>query len=149
MTTSTIRNAVFALLGTTAFAAPAFAGECPANKSAINVLAGAPTMPKGVTDTVIGSVDLGAEIGVADRQLRTRRLVVQPGGVVPLHSHKDRPALIYTVSGQITEYRSSCSVPILHKAGDIAREADGISHYWINHGKMPAVLLSSDVHHGN
>ena len=80
--------------------------------------------------------------------MRTRRLVVQPGGILPLHSHKDRPALIYTVSGRITEYRSNCAAPIVHKAGDIAREADGISHYWINHGKVPAVLLSSDVHHG-
>jgi quercetin dioxygenase-like cupin family protein len=150
MTRTTLRSAVFALLAaTTFFAAPAFAGECPANKNEANALAGAPTMPKGVTDTVIGSVDLGAEISFADHQLRTRRLVVQPGGIVPLHSHKDRPALIYTVSGQITEYRSSCAVPILHKAGDIAREADGISHYWINKGKVPAVLLSSDVHHGN
>jgi len=148
MTRTTLQSAVFALLAATTFATPAFAGECPANKSAINALTGAPTMPKGVTDTVIGSVDLGAEINVADRQLRTRRLVVQPGGIVPLHSHKDRPALIYTVSGQITEYRSSCAVPILHKAGDIAREADGISHYWINRGKTAAVLLSSDVHHG-
>jgi quercetin dioxygenase-like cupin family protein len=131
-----------------ASAAPAFAGECPAGQMAANPLTGHPTEPKGVTDTVIGSVDLGKEINVADRQLRTRRLVVQPGGVVPFHSHADRPALIYTVSGQITEYRSSCAVPIVHKAGDIAREADGISHYWINHGKVPAVLLSSDVHHG-
>lgn len=145
----TMRNAAIALIGAAVFASPALAGQCPANKNAANELKGAPTAPKGVTDTVIGSVDLGAEIGVPDRQLRTRRLVVQPGGIVPLHSHKDRPALIYTVSGQITEYRSSCAVPILHKGGDIAREADGISHYWINHGKVPAVLLSSDVHHGN
>ena len=149
MTKTTLRHAVIALLAATAFATPAFAGECPAGQSGANALTGAPTSPKGVTDTVIGSVDLGAEIAVPDRQLRTRRLVVQPGGVVPLHSHKDRPALIYTVSGQITEYRSSCTTPILHKAGDIAREADGISHYWINHGKTAAVLLSSDVHHGN
>lgn len=148
MTKTTLRNAVFALLAVTA-ATPAFAGQCPADKNAANALTGAPTMPKAVTDMVIGSVDLGTEINVPDRQLRTRRLVVQPGGIVPLHSHKDRPALIYTVSGQITEYRSSCAVPIQHKAGDIAREADGISHYWINHGKVPAVLLSSDVHHGN
>lgn len=148
MTKTTLRNAVFALLAVTA-ATPAFAGQCPADKNAANALTGSPTMPKAVTDMVIGSVDLGAEINVPDRQLRTRRLVVQPGGIVPLHSHKDRPALIYTVSGQITEYRSSCAVPILHKAGDIAREADGISHYWINHGKVPAVLLSSDVHKGN
>ncbi len=149
MTRTTIRKAVFALFAATTLATPAFAGQCPANQNVMNALTGAPTMPKGVTDTVLGSVDLGAEIDVADRQLRTRRLVVQPGGIVPLHSHKDRPALIYTVSGQITEYRSNCAVPILHKAGDIAREADGISHYWINHGKVPTVLLSSDVHHGN
>lgn len=149
MTKTTLRNAVFALLAATTVASPAFAGECPANKAGVNPLTGAPTAPKGVTDTVIGSVDLNAEIAVPDRQLRTRRLVVQPGGIVPLHSHKDRPALIYTVSGAITEYRSSCMVPIQHKGGDIAREADGISHYWINHGKVPAVLLSSDVHHGN
>ncbi|MBA3878976.1 MAG: cupin [Sphingobium sp.] len=149
MTKTNLCSAVFALLAATAVAAPAVAGECPAGKAGTNPLTGAPTAPKAVTDTVIGSVDLGAEINVADRQLRTRRLVVQPGGIVPLHSHKDRPALIYTVSGQITEYRSSCTVPIVHKGGDIAREADGISHYWINRGKVPTVLLSSDVHHGN
>ena len=44
----------------------------------VNSLANAPTMPKDVTDTVIGSVDLGKEINVDGRQLRTRRLVVQP-----------------------------------------------------------------------
>ena len=148
MTHSNLRRAAFALLAATSFATPALAGDCPAGQGGTNELANHPTMPKGVTDTVIGSVDLGKEIGVADRQLRTRRLVVQPGGIVPFHSHMDRPALIYTVSGQITEYRSSCVVPIVHKAGDIAREADGISHYWINHGKVAAVLLSSDVHHG-
>lgn len=125
---------------------PAFAGECAQPGS--NPLANAPTMPKGVTDTVIGSVDLGPEINVSDRQLRTRRLVVQPGGIVPMHSHVDRPALIYTVSGAITEYRSDCAAPVQHRAGDISREADGISHYWINNGRVPAVLLSSDVHHG-
>lgn len=129
-------------------ATPALAGQCPAGQAGANTLTNAPTMPKDVTDTVIGSVDLGPEIQVDDRQLRTRRLVVQPGGVVPLHSHADRPALIVTVSGSITEHRSDCSVPIEHHAGDISREADGISHYWINHGSVPAVLLSSDVHHG-
>ena len=127
-------------------ATPALASQCPA--SGTNALANAPTMPKDVTDTVIGSVDLGKEINVDGRQLRTRRLVVQPGGVVPLHSHADRPALIITVSGTITEHRSDCSAPIEHHAGDISREADGISHYWINHGTEPAVLLSSDVFHG-
>lgn len=127
-------------------AAPAMAGQC--STAGANSLANAPTMPKDVTDTVIGAVDLGKEINVGGRQLRTRRLVVQPGGVVPIHSHKDRPALIVTVSGSITEHRSDCSTPVEHRAGDISREAEGISHYWINHGNEPAVLLSSDVFHG-
>jgi len=141
-----IKAAPIAIVAAIAFASPASAaGLCPRPGSM--TLANAPTMPKGVTDTVIGSVDLAPEIGVQGRMLRTRRLVIQPGGIVPLHSHKDRPALIYTLSGSITEYSTACAVPIQHKAGDISREAEGLSHYWINHGKVPAVVLSSDVFH--
>ena len=141
-----IATAAIAVAAAGNFATPALASQCA--KPGMNALANAPMMPKGVTDTVIGSINLAPEIGVDGRQLRTRRLVVQPGGIVPLHSHKDRPALIYTVSGSITEYSSACGAPIQHKAGDISREADGLSHYWVNHGKAPAVLLSSDVFHG-
>jgi len=141
-----LATAAIAVSAAGSFATPAIAGQCPTPGS--SALTNAPTMPKGVTDTVIASVDLGPEIGVDGRQLRTRRLVVQPGGIVPLHSHKDRPALIYTLSGSITEYSTACGAPIEHKAGDISREADGLSHYWVNHGKVPTVLLSSDVFHG-
>jgi len=141
-----LASATLAVAAASAFATPA--PRQPVRDPGTNALANAPTMPKDVTDTVIGSINLGTEIGVDGRQLRTRRLVVQPGGIVPLHSHKDRPALIYTLSGSITEYSSTCSVPIEHKAGDISREADGLSHYWVNHGKVPTVLLSSDVFHG-
>jgi len=141
-----IKSAPIAVIAALAFASSAnAAGLCP--KAGTMSLANAPTMPKGVTDTILGAVDLSSEINVDGRMLRTRRLVIQPGGIVPLHSHKDRPALIYTVSGSITEYSSACAVPIQHKAGDLSREADGLSHYWVNHGKVPAVVLSSDVFH--
>ncbi len=142
---------LFAALAATAlggFATPAFAGECPAGNMGANPLTGAATMPMGVTDTVLGAVDLGPEINVEGRQLRTRRLVLQPGGVVPLHSHVDRPALIMTIKGEVTEYRSTCTSPIVHRAGEISREAGGLSHWWKNTGKTEAVLLSSDVYHG-
>lgn len=145
MLAKTLTAAAIALAAPIAFATPAFAGDCPSGQEMANPLANHPTEGKAVTDTVIGSVDLGKEIGVANRLLRTRRLVIQPGGIVPFHSHKGRPALIYTVSGEIIEHRSSCAVPIVHRAGDIAREADGISHWWINEGTEPVVLLSSDV----
>ena len=142
---------LFVALAATAlggFATPAFAGECPAGNMGANPLTGAATMPMGVTDTVLGAVDLGPEINVEGRQLRTRRLVLQPGGVVPMHSHVDRPALIMTIKGEVTEYRSTCTSPIVHRAGEISREAGGISHWWKNTGKTEAVLLSSDVYHG-
>ena len=145
MLTSTTKIAA-AAIAVALSATPALAAQCAAPGA--STLANAPTAPKGVTDTVIGSIDLGPEINVNGRQLRTRRLVVQPGGVVPLHSHKDRPALIVTVSGSITEYSSACTSPIRHKAGDISREAEGLSHYWVNEGSEPAVLLSSDVFNG-
>jgi len=138
-----IRIAAVALAA--AAASPAFAGQCPADQVRANPLANHPTAPSMVTDDVVGSVDLQAELGVAGRDLRLRRLVVQPGGIVPFHSHAGRPALIITVSGDITEYRSTCAVPIDHPAGDVALEAEGISHYWINNGSVPAVLLSADV----
>jgi quercetin dioxygenase-like cupin family protein len=145
-TLKTTIAAAVAVAATSGLAVPAHAGQCLT--AGASDLANAPTMPKGVTDTVIGSINLGSEINVEGRQLRTRRLVVQPGGIVPVHSHKDRPALIYTLSGSITEYSSACAAPIEHKAGDISREAEGLSHYWVNNGKKPAVLLSSDVFHG-
>jgi quercetin dioxygenase-like cupin family protein len=104
------------------------------------------TMPVKVTDNELAFVALGGEIkGLDNRRLRLRRLVVQPGGVVPWHSHTDRPALIMTVSGSITEYRSTCAVGIEHPAGDIAQEVKGVSHWWRNNGKVPAVLLAADI----
>ena len=142
----TFAAAAIAVAASASFASPAMAGQCTTPGS--SDLTSAPTMPKGVTDDVLSAINLAPEIGVDGRQLRTRRLVVQPGGIVPVHSHKDRPALIYVISGSITEHSSACGAPIDHKAGDISREADGLSHYWENHGKVPAVLLSSDVFHG-
>jgi quercetin dioxygenase-like cupin family protein len=103
------------------------------------------TMPKDVTDNVIASIDLGQGYSIDGKLLRTRRLVVQPGGVVPWHSHAERPANIYIVDGAITEYRSTCSVPIEHKAGDVTAEQGNLSHWWKNNGTKPAVLISSDI----
>ena len=130
-------------------ASVAHAGECPAGKMKAGVRASGETAPKDVTDEVLSSIDLGKEIsGLDDRNLRFRKLVVQPGGVVPWHDHTDRPALILTESGEITEFRSDCSVGIVHKAGEISTETRGLMHWWKNEGSEPAVLYAADVKHG-
>jgi len=128
-------------------ATSAFAGGCPADKivaSGQGQSAGA-TAPKGLADTVIASTDLAKEpAGINDRLFRLRRLVIQPGGIVPWHSHGNRPAIIYIIKGEITEYASTCAVPILHKAGDVTPETHATSHWWKNTGKQTVVLLSAD-----
>ncbi len=136
------------VLGSAAFMSSAFAGECPADKVKANVREPVNLPATGVTDTVLATIDLAKEPIKADgRMQRVRKLVIQPGGIVPWHSHDDRPALIYIIEGQINEYNSNCSVPIVHKAGDVARETRGTSHWWKNLGDQTVTLLSFDILH--
>lgn len=128
-----------------ALAPTAFAGECPADQVGANALADAASAPSGVTDDVIASIDLGQGYNIPGRNLRMRRLVVQPGGVVPLHSHAERPANIYVVSGEITEYASNCQVGVTHRAGEVVAEQGNVSHWWRNNSRRRAVLISADV----
>jgi quercetin dioxygenase-like cupin family protein len=132
-------------------AAPAaYAGECPAAQMKPGVRKTGEMQPKDVTDTELQSIDLGKEIkGLDGRRLRYRKLVVQPGGVVPWHDHTDRPALIMIAEGQITEFRSDCSVGITHGPGDISKEVAGIMHWWKNEGATPAVLFAADIKNDN
>ena len=126
------------------------AGECPTNQ----VVADGQgqkmdaTKPKAVTDNVLKRIDLVNEpVMLKEHALRLRRLVVKPGGIVPWHSHTDRPAIIYIITGRITEYRSTCKTPIVHKAGESTAEVKGTSHWWKNTGKKTVTLLSADVFH--
>ena len=132
-----------------ATASTAMAADCPADKVVADGKGQAmgPTEPKDVTDMVLAAIDLSKEkVALGDHQFRMRRLEIQPGGIVPWHSHADRPALIYVVSGEITEYASTCAIPLVHKAGAVSVDA-GRSHWWKNTGKKPVVLISSDILH--
>ena len=124
----------------------AHAGECPADKVAANDLKGAATAPVGVVDTELASIDLGNEnVKLDQRRLRLRHMTIAPGGIVPMHSHEDRPALIMVDSGEICEYNSECAVPILHKAGEVAREFMGTRHWWKNTGTQAVDLTIGDI----
>ena len=135
-----------ALAASIAIAAPAFAGECPAGQMRADATKPVDYGPKAVTDMVLAQIDLsGEKIALNGHLMRVRKLEVQPGGIVPWHSHGDRPALIYVMSGEIYEHASNCTVPIVHKAGDVASEKKGTSHWWQNTGTVPAVLISVDL----
>ena len=126
-------------------AASAFAGECPADQQKADVRKPVDVEAVGKTDTVIAMLDVAKEHGIDGRVFRMRRLTIEPGGVVPWHSHGERPAIIYIVEGQIEEYASNCAVPIVHKAGEVVAETKDVSHWWKNTGDQTVVLLSADL----
>jgi quercetin dioxygenase-like cupin family protein len=126
----------------------AVAGGCPADKMKAEVRQPTAHAAKGVTDTVLAAIDLEKEpANIKERQLRFRKLTIEPGGIVPWHSHSDRPAVIYIAEGEIVEYASNCADPIVHKAGDIRPETSGTAHWWQNLGNKTVVLFVGDVLH--
>ena len=145
------RTAVLAgvVMGSLAIGLPsAIAGQCPADQVKTNAREAVSHAAKGVTDTVLGAIDLEKEPAmIKERQLRFRKLTIEPGGIVPWHSHGDRPAIIYIAEGEIIEYASTCAVPIVHKAGEIRPETNGTSHWWKNLGDKTVVLYVGDVLH--
>jgi quercetin dioxygenase-like cupin family protein len=128
------------------FATAAEAGQCPAGKEMADATKPATHAAKGVTDTVLGAIELGQEPAKIDgRKLRLRRLVIEPGGIVPWHSHGDRPAIIYVVQGEVIEHASNCAAPIVHKVGEATAETAKVSHWWENKGKQQVILISADL----
>jgi quercetin dioxygenase-like cupin family protein len=137
-----------AFLAAALFSTAVLAGECPADKRVADGQGQkrAAHAAKGVTDVVRATTDLAREpAAIEGRLFRLRELNVQPGGIVPWHSHSERPAMIYIVSGTIVEYASNCAVPIVHRTGDVAPEKAGTSHWWQNLGKVPSKLISVDL----
>jgi quercetin dioxygenase-like cupin family protein len=136
------------IAGSVTLTSPASAGECPADKQGANAREPVTFAAKDVTDTVLAATDLADEAPkLKGSKMRVRKLTIQPGGIVPWHSHGERPALIYIIEGEIVEYASNCSVPILHKAGEVARETHVTSHWWKNLGEKTVTLLSFDIMH--
>ena len=142
------RSLVFACaaLGACLVASAAFADGCPADQKKTDARGPVDFKPVGVTDTVIASIDVSkAPFDIKDRNFRMRKLTIEPMGIVPWHSHADRPAIIYIVEGEVVEYASNCAVPIVHKAGDVVAETPEVSHWWKNLGDKTVVLLSADL----
>ena len=135
-------------------AMPALAAECPPEHKKANVRSapgdkiwdGAHLVTEGIVDKTIASVEIAEEpFNIDGRLFRMRTLIVEPGGVVPWHSHEDRPAIMYLIKGEFTEYASNCAVPVTHKPGDVVPEGPEVAHWWQNHGDETVMLVSADL----
>ncbi|WP_447802411.1 cupin domain-containing protein [Pseudomonas serbica] len=100
---------------------------------------------RGVTVELLASMDLGPEIeGMAGRQLRTRRVTIEPGGVFgPIHNHKDRPGSVYILQGTITDHRNGVATD--YGPGLGWTEDRNTTHWLENRGTIAAVEISVDI----
>jgi quercetin dioxygenase-like cupin family protein len=104
-----------------------------------------PTENKGVKTDALAAIDLGPEIdGMQGRQLRLRLITVEPGGVLGLHSHKDRPAVARVLQGALTLHTEGGGTKE-YKEGESWSEGKETTHWGENKGTKPAVLIGGDI----
>ena len=104
-----------------------------------------PTENKGVTAGKSAVLDLGPEIdGMQGRQLRMQIVTVEPGGVVRLHSHKDRPDAVYILQGTLTEYREGGFI-WERPEGTMSTAGKDVTHWAENKGTRPVVFIAVDI----
>jgi quercetin dioxygenase-like cupin family protein len=107
--------------------------------------ADAPKDNKGYTASKTTVVDLGPEFAaMAGRQLRLRMLTIEPGGHIGLHSHHERPAVVYFMQGTDTVIRDDGSSQTFHP-GDTVGETGKTIHWHRNDGKDAVILITADI----
>lgn len=123
----------------------AVAGSCPAESVLDTPREIERPKAKGVKLEVLENLSIAEWRDIGNYNIRMRLFEIAPGGVVARHSHADRPAMIYFISGEIFEHSTMCAVPILHKAGESTAEIGNVTHWWSNEGDTPVVLVSADI----
>ena len=106
-----------------------------------------PTENKGLSVSPISGFDLSRqELKDLDQRLmRIRQIKVEPGGVAGFHSHGQRPALTYVLSGTFLEHRKGAP-DRTYKAGEVITESTEVEHWGENKGTEPVVLISVDLY---
>ena len=105
-----------------------------------------PAQSKGQTATDLCSLDLSAEIDSgAGRRLRVRLVTLEPGGVVAVHGHQDRPTIFYVAQGSLVSHWAGQPDRTLG-VGECAAEGKDVTHHWMeNTGSLPAKYIAADI----
>ena len=113
--------------------------------SAVAVAADAPKGNEGLSSSKPTVVELASEFpNTAGLELRLRVLTIKPGGHIGIHSHKDRPSVVYFVQGTDTVTRDDGTSHTFH-AGDTTGEPGTTVHWHKNDGTDDAILVAVDV----
>ena len=104
-----------------------------------------PTETVGQSEEMLRSIDLTNELdSTKGRPLRMRKVTLQPGGVLGLHNHMDRPAVTYLLQGQMT-YHQQGKPDLVANPGDGFAEGRATTHWAESTGKVPAVWVAVDI----
>jgi quercetin dioxygenase-like cupin family protein len=104
-----------------------------------------PAETVGQTETQLRAIDLTNELDSASgRTLRMRKLTLQPGGVLGVHNHVDRPAVTYLLEGQIT-YHQDGKPDVVINPGNGTAEGRATTHWAESTGTVPAVWIGVDI----
>lgn len=81
-----------------------------------------------------------------ERRMRCRLLECAPGGTIPIHSHENRPAILYVLEGSGEEHTNQSKDPVNWKAGDCFSEYNDVEH-WVKNlsDKDPLKILTFDL----
>lgn len=105
-----------------------------------------PTENKGISAVqALGMMALSSQLDPAQSyQMRVRQITVEPGGVVAMHQHQQRPGAAYILAGEIYEHNGT-DAPVLRKQGELVFERDGTVHWWENHSQQATTALVIDL----
>src|SRR5262249_31581191 len=77
--------------------------------------------------------------------LRARFVTLEPGGVVAVHGHRDRPTIMHVVEGTLLSHTAGQPDRIM-RTGDCAAEGKAVVQHWMgNTGTAAAKYISIDV----
>ncbi|MDX2274762.1 MAG: cupin domain-containing protein [Hyphomonadaceae bacterium] len=116
--------------------------SCPAERTQANAQTAGFGERSGVEVTDLAIVPSADD---PTRAVRLRRIMIQPGGIIPWHDHTDVQGAAVLLSGEATELRNTCLDPMVYSAGDMALEDAATAHSWRNDGTEPVVVLVAHV----
>jgi quercetin dioxygenase-like cupin family protein len=117
---------------------------CAAALLAAALTAATAQTPRGPDSKPLVTVDLASEIdSVAGRIVRMQMTTYQPGASNTAHSHKDRPEVVYVLSGKIIDHQGNVAKE--YGPGDSFTAGKDTTHWMENTGTVPAVLIVSTI----
>lgn len=106
----------------------------------------APTTSKGVSGKVTGTIPLQGMFESSDGlQMRAREVTIAPGGWIPVHTHENRPEMVYIVEGEVTDHVVSEGRKVVGTGGMTMTVQDKVTHWIENTGDVTVRAIVVDI----